>query len=100
MLQSIRSRASSWVIKILFLVLILAFGVWGIEDIFRGPGQRSTVATVGSTSISVAELNSEFRRQVDRLRPMFGGQLDTDDVAACCCGLQRESAYAAIEVED
>lgn len=78
MLQSIRSRASSWVIKILFLVLILAFGVWGIEDIFRGPGQQSTVATVGSSSISVAELNSEFRRQLDRLRPMFGGQLDTD----------------------
>jgi len=78
MLQSIRSRASSWVIKILFFVLILAFGVWGIEDIFRGPGQQSTVATVGSSSISVAELNSEFRRQLDRLRPMFGGQLDTD----------------------
>ncbi len=78
MLQSIRSRASSWVIKLLFLVLILAFGVWGIEDIFRGPGQQSTVAEVGKTSISVAELNAEFRRQVDRLRPMFGGQLDND----------------------
>ncbi|MBL8703807.1 MAG: SurA N-terminal domain-containing protein [Rhodospirillales bacterium] len=78
MLQSIRSRASSWVIKILFLVLILAFGVWGIEDIFRGPGQQATVATVGNASISVAELNSEFRRQLDRLRPMFGGQLDSD----------------------
>ena len=78
MLQSIRSRASSWVIKILFFVLILAFGVWGIGDIFRGPGQATTVAEVGDISISAGELNGEFRRQIDRLRPMFGGQFDTD----------------------
>ena len=35
MLQAIRSRATSWVVKILFLLLILSFGIWGIGDIFR-----------------------------------------------------------------
>lgn len=78
MLQSIRSRATSWVVKILFIILIVTFGIWGIGDIFRGPGQQATVAKVGDTTISVGELNLEFRRQIDRLRPMFGGNFDAD----------------------
>lgn len=78
MLQSIRSKATSWVIKVLFILLIASFAIWGIGDIFRGPGQQATVAKVGDTTISVAELNAEFRTQLDRLRPVFGGQLDAD----------------------
>jgi peptidyl-prolyl cis-trans isomerase D len=78
MLQSIRSTATSWVIKILFVLLIASFAVWGIGDIFRGPGQQAVVAQVGETTISVAELNAEFRTQLDRLRPVFGGQLDAE----------------------
>ncbi|MCC6468439.1 MAG: SurA N-terminal domain-containing protein [Alphaproteobacteria bacterium] len=78
MLQSIRTTATSWVIKVLFILLIASFAVWGIGDIFRGPGQQAIVAKVGDTSISVADLNTEFRTQLDRLRPVFGGQLDAD----------------------
>ena len=36
MLQSIRSKATSWVIKILFVILIASFAVWGV-----GAGSRS-----------------------------------------------------------
>ena len=78
MLQAIRSKATSWVIKVLFGILIVSFGIWGIGDILRGPGQQATVAQVGDVSISVAELNSEFRTQIDRLRPLFGGNLDVE----------------------
>ncbi|HYL33767.1 MAG TPA: SurA N-terminal domain-containing protein, partial [Stellaceae bacterium] len=35
MLQAIRSRATSLFVKILFGVLIVTFGIWGIGDIFR-----------------------------------------------------------------
>ena len=35
MLQAIRSKAGSFVVKLLFALLILTFGVWGIGDIFR-----------------------------------------------------------------
>ncbi|MCK6450877.1 MAG: SurA N-terminal domain-containing protein [Alphaproteobacteria bacterium] len=78
MLQSLRSKATSWVIKLLFVLLIVSFAIWGIGDIFRGPGQQTSVAQVGDVEISAAELNGEFRRQVDRLRPLFGGQFDAD----------------------
>jgi peptidyl-prolyl cis-trans isomerase D len=78
MLQSIRSKATSWVIKILFGILIVSFAIWGIGDILRGPGAQATVAQVGDISISAQELGNEFRTQIDRLRPVFGGNLDVE----------------------
>src|SRR5439155_13289828 len=47
MLQAIRSKAGSLVVKLLFAFLIISFGVWGIGDIFRQRGVETTVATVG-----------------------------------------------------
>ncbi|WP_374448459.1 SurA N-terminal domain-containing protein [Stella sp.] len=76
MLQAIRSRATSWVVKILFLLLILSFGVWGIGDIFRQPGAEATVIRVGDAKISGVEVVNQIRRDVEQLRPMFGGTLD------------------------
>src|SRR5512147_1515381 len=53
MLQSIRNQAKSWVVFILFGLLILSFGIWGIADIFRpGVSNKTTVASVGDIDIS------------------------------------------------
>lgn len=75
MLQTIRSKASSIVVKILFLLLIASFAVWGIADVFRTGIGPNTVATVGDTTISMQDLDRQFRREVNQLRPMFGGTL-------------------------
>ncbi len=40
MLQAIRSKAGSFVVKALFALLILTFGIWGIGDIFRNARHR------------------------------------------------------------
>ena len=42
MLTRIRAKTGSWVVKILFVLLIAAFGVWGIGDIFRGDKDRKS----------------------------------------------------------
>ncbi len=78
MLQFIRTYAGSWIVKILFVFLILSFGVWGIGDVIRGRGQSSTVVTVGPVEIGRTELDQEFRRQMERLRPLFGGNLTAE----------------------
>lgn len=78
MLQFIRTYAGSWIVKILFVFLILSFGVWGIGDVIRGRGQSSTVVTVGPVEIGRSELDQEFRRQMERLRPLFGGNLTAE----------------------
>jgi peptidyl-prolyl cis-trans isomerase D len=82
MLQAIRSKAASWVVKGLFLLLILSFAVWGIGDIFRGPGVDTTVVTVGDAKISMAEVQTRFRRELNRLQNMFGGAIDAEKARA------------------
>jgi len=78
MLQVIRGTAGSWIVKILFLLLILSFGVWGVGDMVRKAGHSDTAITVGKTTITLGEVDHEFRRQFDRLRGMFGGELTRD----------------------
>ena len=78
MLQAMRSRAAGWFIKTLFFLLIVSFAVWGIGDIFRGRGASNTVAEVGDVQISGTTLDREFRQEMNRLRRLFGGQLDPE----------------------
>ncbi|MEI8396019.1 MAG: peptidyl-prolyl cis-trans isomerase [Rhodospirillaceae bacterium] len=78
MLQLIRGTVGTWIVKGLFVVLIISFGIWGIGDIFRGKSQSTAVAEVGPIKISMGELDHEVRQQINRLRPMFGGQLDIE----------------------
>ena len=76
MLQAIRSRAGSYVVKVLFALLILTFGIWGIGDIFRNRGSDSAVATVGDRSISAEELQTALRRAIEQLSARFGSAID------------------------
>lgn len=78
MLRTLRASASSWVVKILFLLLVASFAIWGIGDIFRGPGQATAVAKVGDISITGEQFQREFRRQMNRMQSLFGGQLDME----------------------
>jgi peptidyl-prolyl cis-trans isomerase D len=71
MLQALRSTAGSWIVKILFVLLIISFGAWGIGDIFRGR-VGTEVAEVGDAKISAQELDQAFRREMDRLRQVLG----------------------------
>jgi peptidyl-prolyl cis-trans isomerase D len=80
MLQFIRSKASSWFIKVLFFALIAAFGLWGINDVFRGQPGDPVVAKVGSTKITLGEYRSEYQRQLKRMAGALGPQF-TDELA-------------------
>jgi peptidyl-prolyl cis-trans isomerase D len=76
MLQAIRSKAGSFVVKLLFGLLILTFGVWGIGDIFRNRGSDTVVATVGDHSIRADELQTALRRALEQLSARFGSAID------------------------
>ncbi|MCC7271879.1 MAG: peptidyl-prolyl cis-trans isomerase [Alphaproteobacteria bacterium] len=65
-------------VKILFILLILSFGVWGIGDIFRRPGADATVIRVGSSKVTGFEVVDQVRRDMEQLRPVFGGTLDME----------------------
>lgn len=95
MLQFIRTYAGSWVVKILFVLLIVSFAAWGIGDMIRTGGISSTVASVGKVEIDRAELDQEFRRQMERLRPMMGGNLTTEQARQF--GLLDQSLSALVQ---
>ena len=76
MLQAIRSKAGSVVVKGLFGLLILIFGVWGIGDIFRNRSTDTVIATVGDQSIRAEELQTAIRRELQRLSTRFGASVD------------------------
>jgi peptidyl-prolyl cis-trans isomerase D len=78
MLQAIRSKASSLVVKLLFGLLIITFGVWGIGDIFRDRGADATVATVGGRAITLQEMSVAVQNELQRLRGVLGGNVDAD----------------------
>jgi peptidyl-prolyl cis-trans isomerase D len=76
MLQAIRSKAGSFVVKGLFVLLILTFGVWGIGDIFRNRPTDTVIATVGEQSIRAEDLQEATRREIERLSARFGAAID------------------------
>ncbi|MBC7952414.1 MAG: peptidyl-prolyl cis-trans isomerase [Rhodospirillaceae bacterium] len=80
MLDSLRNATKTWVVKLLFALLVLSFLAWGVGDVVRGGLFGSGPAIkVGSTEISANEVNIEFKREVERLQPMFGGKLTAED---------------------
>ena len=75
MLRGIRKASSNWLGKTIMTIvmglLIVAFGIWGIADIFRGFGQ-STLATVGSTEISIEQFRQIYNDRLQQMSRQFG----------------------------
>lgn len=81
MLDAMRKRTGSLVVKLFMGLLALSFAVWGIGDIFRG-GQDPTVADVGGTAIRASDLQNEYGRALESVRRMTGGQIDAEQARA------------------
>jgi peptidyl-prolyl cis-trans isomerase D len=78
MLNVIRQKAGSWVVKVLLLLLVVSFAIWGIGDVFFGGVRNPTVATVGSTEISASELADAFNRSLNNLQRRLGRTIDRE----------------------
>lgn len=72
MLDALRRGANSWVLKPLLLLLVLAFVVWGVADVFTGGNRSSAIASVGSSEISVEEYQSTYGAVMNNLARRFG----------------------------
>ncbi|HWB50094.1 MAG TPA: SurA N-terminal domain-containing protein [Stellaceae bacterium] len=83
MLQAIRTRAGGIVIKVLFGLLILSFGFWGIytrSPFFQDKSPEAVVATVGSRDIRADQVQAALQPALERLRAQLGGALDPAQV--------------------
>ena len=78
MLQAMKNKAATWVVRVLAVLLIISFAAWGVEDMIRATGLPTDVAEVGDSKITANEFGSAFRRQVENLRRTLGPDVDSE----------------------
>ena len=65
MLAALRRFSATWPARILFIVLVGAFGLWGVSGVvLSGSDDPNTVATVGGQKIAASELQDGERRML------------------------------------
>jgi peptidyl-prolyl cis-trans isomerase D len=92
MLTALRRLAGTWVARILFVLLIVSFAVWGIEDMVRDFGRdRAVVRLAGGETIELEEAQNAVRRETQRLIRQLGPRFEADEA------IRRAVAGQAIE---
>lgn len=94
MLVFLRKASRTLFAKILLLLLVLSFGVWGVSaSLFNNTSD--TVVAVGDQSVSSADFAFAYQRQVADMSNRFGMQLTTEQARAFGIESQVFSQLAA-----
>jgi peptidyl-prolyl cis-trans isomerase D len=100
MLDTLRSAAGTWVAKILLLLLVLSFAVWGISgQVVNGFG-GNTVIQAGETTVSPMEYRLAYDRQISVLSQRFGTRVTREQAIALGVDQQVLSQLVAGAVLD
>ncbi len=78
MLQAIRNQASSWVVRIFLLLLVLSFAVWGVGDMFLGSPGGNVAAEVDGEPVTLIEVDREFTNSLRQLQQQYGTAIDRE----------------------
>ncbi|WP_404385823.1 SurA N-terminal domain-containing protein [Caenispirillum salinarum] len=78
MLDALRRGASKGPAKVLFILLIFSFGIWGIGDVVRGVGGDVPAIEVGDVEVSPQTVRAAFQREVERLRGVLGPEITAE----------------------
>jgi peptidyl-prolyl cis-trans isomerase D len=79
MITAFRRLAGTWFAKGLFVLLVLSFAIWGIEDVIRNFGRDNAVARVGGEPIELTEAQNAARRETQRLQRQLGPRFEPND---------------------
>ncbi len=85
MLQLFRNSGRHWLGKaltvVLFSLLILSFGIWGVADWITNPGGNS-VANVGNRTVSVQEMRDAYVNRLQSLQQQLRTPVSADQARA------------------
>lgn len=90
MLAVFRRSLNTWPARILFGVLVLAFGLWGVADVVRNIGHDSTIASVAGEQVQPPELQEAYRRELAQATRMLGNSDPSPEI-------RRAVAMQAVE---
>ncbi len=79
MLDFLRRRTRSWVIKFLLGMIVVVFILWGVGSSIREPGTESVVRINGE-SVSQKEFETQYQRLIDFYRGLLKGALTPETI--------------------
>ncbi|MFC5755338.1 SurA N-terminal domain-containing protein [Rhizobium sp. GCM10022189] len=88
MFHLLRRAAQTWVAKLLLLLLVASFGIWGVSRELISGGSSTTVVTVGDQHVDVNEFRLAYQRQVAQIGQQFGTRLTPEQARAW--GVERQ----------
>lgn len=95
MFDLLRRAAQTWVAKLLMVVLVASFGVWGISrSLFEGGSGGSDVVRVGDQRVGPNAFRLAYRRQIAALSQQFHTELTPDQARAL--GVQQQTLAQVI----
>ena len=91
-----RKNAKSWIVKILFVIIILVFVFfYGYSDMRKG--KETALASVGSKKITVGEYQEAYKNMLQFYRNIYQGKLSEDMIRQM--GLKQKALENLIERE-
>ena len=78
MLIFLRSKGASLIVKLLFVVLIGSFALWGIPDIYRNIQSAPVAANVGGSRVTAEELRRTVEFNLKAVQRKTGNHLDPE----------------------
>jgi peptidyl-prolyl cis-trans isomerase D len=91
MITWFRQLAQTWLAKLLFVLLILSFAIWGIEDIVRNFWRDDAVVRLEGSTVEVPEAQAAARRELQRIQRQLGPTFEPDET------IRRAIAGQALE---
>jgi peptidyl-prolyl cis-trans isomerase D len=102
MISAFRRSLDTWPVRGFFLIMVAAFIVWGIGDVFRMVGTSTWVAKVGGQTIEGAAFQAEYQRDLNQATRSLPSGQDPSATLKRSVGdtaLQRLIGQAALEQE-
>jgi peptidyl-prolyl cis-trans isomerase D len=90
MLEAIRQRSASFLVKLFLVILILSFGsgIWMNWDMIRLGGGSGWAVRIGDVEVAPETLSNEYQREFARIRQATGDRIDSEQARAL--GLPQE----------
>ena len=76
MLRQMRRNAKSWVVKVVFFVIIVVFSFWGIGSMKAN--KANVIATVNGATISFNDFNDAYERLLQRYQRQYKRQFNAE----------------------
>ena len=97
MLSLFRRFLSTWVARVFFIVMVVSFGFWGVNDMVSQIGKSQNVASVSGQDITPADFSTEFARRLKQAQAQSTtGALSADEKKTLGYQTLSQLLYSAV----